>query len=225
MRKLIFSVVIIVTLLLVAEIGVTLLSQKGMERALRNQYGLPPSLEVSINSFPFIVSLIRNHLGELALNWEDVLEYSAEEGVGEYVEYTAMVNLYDVELNMPSLLSGKLEVREISRARARLILDADAISSIMALEGTKISIEGDRMFLEEDGIRTQYKVKVVDLRTLILEPYAHSIGDKGYEENPYPPIKTIEISRLPMNGTLVMASINEGKVLVEISIPGWEGYM
>lgn len=225
MRKAVFALVTVVALLLLAEVGVTLLSQKGMEKALASQYGLPPSLEVSINSFPFIASLIRNHIGELSLAWEGELEYSVEEGVGEDVAYEARVNLSDVELNMPSLLAGRLEVREISRAKSQLILDADALEAILAVPGGSISMEDDRMFLIVEGEKTQYKVKVIGERTLTLEPLALSKGGEGHAGNPYPPVKTVVIYRPPMDGSMVKASIDRGKVVIDISIPGWEGYL
>ena len=133
MRKILFSVIVLLALLLAAEVGVTILSQNGLEKAISSQYELPSSLRVSINSFPFLLSLARNHLAELQLTWEDELDYQVEEGALESMHYSGCVSLYDVELNMPSLLTGKLDVRDVSRMEATMAVDVGLINEACLL--------------------------------------------------------------------------------------------
>ena len=145
MRKLLFSVIILVALLLGAEVGITLLSQHGMEKALSAQYELPSNLEVSINSFPYLISLFRNRLGELQLNWQGELQYGVDEGAAANLPYTCRVNLYDVELNMPSLLTGKLEIRDISRLKALIYLETADINEALGISEGGFFVQDDSL--------------------------------------------------------------------------------
>lgn len=226
MRKLIFALIAVVALLFFLEIGVTLLSQKGMERALRSQYDLPDSLEVSINSFPFIVSLARNHLGELTLDWEGELECTAEEGTAPLVPYQARVDLYDVELNMPSLLTGRLELREISRVKAFIFLDVKSLNEVFSLQDIELAVEGDELYgTTGGGEKAIYKVKVTDADTVTLTAEPASTSGEGFEKNPHVEVKTMRILSLPMGARLQTASVDRGRLRLAISIPSWEGYL
>lgn len=225
MRKIIFSVIFLLALLLLAEVGVTLLSQRGMERALRSQYELPDSLEVSINSFPYIVSLARNHLAEVRLEWSDKLMYQAGEGVLESVDYGGRVSLYDVELNMPSLLTGKLEMRHISRQNSRFFIEIEALNLILGLPQGSLKAENDRLYLSAHGKKAQYKVKVAGDNAIVVEPYLGYMAGTASGIYPDPSLEAIELTSLPMGAVLLNACINSGRVEIEISIPMWEGYL
>ena len=225
MRKILFSVIALLALLLAAEVGVTLLSQHGMERALRAQYELPSNLEVNINSFPYLVSLTRNHLGELQLTWEGELDYALQEGTLESMPYACRVNLYDVELNMPSLLTGKLEIRDISRLKAAISMDTGSLNEALGGIDGGFFIEDDKIFALVAGKKTQYRVKVTGDYTISIEPYASSTTTEGSGSNPDAQVKTVDIVGLPMESTLYTASIDGDKVVLEISIPMWEGYL
>ncbi|MDD3717098.1 MAG: DUF2993 domain-containing protein [Actinomycetota bacterium] len=225
MRKILFSLVLLLALLLAAEVGVTLLSQHGMERALRSQYDLPTSLESSINSFPFLVSLARNHMSEVRLSWSGDLQYQAGEGAVENLVYLGSVVLYDVELNVSSLLKGKLEIRHVSRQKAAISIDAEGLGRACGLRQGALFIANDMIFVEIDGEKTQYKVKVSGDHSLTLEPYGASSVGTGLGSNPYAEVKTIVFDALPLGATLLNASVNRDRVQIEMSIPMWEGYL
>ena len=225
MRKLLFSAIILVALLLGAEVGVTLLSQHGMEKALSAQYELPSSLEVSINSFPYLISLFRNHLGELQLSWDGELQYGVEEGAAANMPYAGRVNLYDVELNMPSLLTAKLEIRNISRLKAFIYLETNDINEALGISNGGFFVQDDRVFLLADGEKTQYRVKVTDDHSLSLEPmmgYTHT--EASSTNNEYR-VETVVFKGFPMEAKLSYASIDGDRVVLSISIPMWEGYL
>lgn len=225
MRKIMFSVIILVALILAVEVGITLLSQHGMEKALSAQYELPSSLQVSINSFPYLVSLFRNHLGELQLSWQGELQYGVEEGAAANMPYACRVNLYDVELNMPSLLTGKLEIRNISRLKAFIYLETADINEALGISTGGFFVHDDVVFLLADGEKTQYKVKVTDDNTLSLEPimdYMHTGGSPADNEHR---VETVVFMSLPMDAKLSYASIEGERVVLSISIPVWEGYL
>lgn len=225
MRRILFSAIVLIALLLAVEVGITLLSQRGMEKALSSQYELPPSLEVSINSFPYLVSLFRNHLGELQLNWEGAVKYGTEEGSAEILPYKGRVNLYDVELKMTSLLTGKLEIRDISRLKAYLYLDIEDLNAALAVPEKGFFIEDGRLFTVIDGVKTQARIKVTDESTVAIAPISVSITGEGLPVNGESEVKTIRFYGLPMGSQLTLASIEGTGVVLEISIPMWEGYL
>ncbi len=225
MRKLLFVAITLLALLLAAEVGVTLLSQYGMERALRSQYDLPPNLEVNINSFPYLLSLGRNHLGELQLDWEGEVEYSVEEGALESMLYTCRVNLYDVELKMASLLTGKLEIRDISRLKAVIGIDLSDLNQALALPGGGFFVEDGRLYAAVEGKKTQYKVKASGENTLAIEPADSSSGTTGSQADLDVTVETVELSGLPMDCELDAARMDGERIMIEISIPSWEGYL
>ncbi|RJP31248.1 MAG: DUF2993 domain-containing protein [Actinobacteria bacterium] len=225
MRKILFGVIVLLALLLAAEVGITLLSQHGMERALSSQYGLPSGLEVSINSFPYLISLARNHLGELQLTWEGELQYGVEEGAAAQIPYAGRVNLYDVELNMPSLLSGKLEIRDISRLKSSISLAIGDINQALGMPDEGFFVEDERLYMLSDGEKVQYKVKVIDEDTLSFVPVAVSTTAEGSSANDLYQVETILFYGLPMRSCIDLASVDGDRVVLEISIPMWEGYL
>jgi hypothetical protein len=225
LRKILFSAMALIVLLLAAEVGVTLLSQHGMEKALRSQYELPESLEVSINSFPFLLSLARNHLGELQLSWDGELGYSPEEGRTEYMPYVGRVNLYDVKISMPLLLRGRLEIRDISRVKAEISIDDDAINEVFGSPGDGFLIDDDKIYRIKGGEKIQYKVKTSKGTTLVIEPLNGYISDSGFTENTEEELQEVKLNGFPLEAKLHNASVRDGKVVLEISIPMWEGYL
>lgn len=225
MRKILFTVVILLALLLAAEVGVTLLSQHGMERALRSQYELPASLEVSINSFPYLISLARNHVSELQLAWDGELPYQAGEGALASVPYAGSVNIYDVELNMPSLLTGKLEMRNISRRKAAIVIGISDLGRALGLPDGSLSVEEGGLFVTEGGKKTQYMVKVSGDNEVSIEPFEGYMDSKDTGQNPDPGVYTVAFPSLPLDAELLNAGMEGGEVVIEMSIPMWEGYL
>jgi hypothetical protein len=229
LRKILFTLIILLALLLAAEMVVTFLSQRGMEKAIGSQYELPSSLKVSINSFPLILSLARNHMNELRLAWEGNLSCSYGEGVEEETAYKAQVDLYDVELEMPSLLGGRLEIREISRIKAEIFLDEAAVNEIIGDYIGPVLIDDGDIYFVQDGEKVRYKVKVVDGRTLAFYPQSDYINDSGSIDEAHPAleavVKEVSLEGLPLDSELEKASSDRGMVILEISVPIWEGYM
>ena len=225
MRKIVFSIIVLLALLLAAEVGVTILSQNGLEKAIRSQYELPDSLKVSINSFPFLLSLARNHLAELQLTWEDELDYGVEEGTLESMHYLGCVNLYDVELNMPSLLRGKLEVRDVSRIKATLGVDIAWVNDSLGLGEDGFYAEEGRLYRGEGDEKVRFKVKVTGSDTLTVEPYREYMSGEGLPQNPYVEVYTVVFGLLPLSAELENASLDGSNVVLNISIPMWEGYL
>lgn len=229
MRKILFALVLLLALLLAAEMVVTFLSQRGMEKAISSQYELPSSLKVSINSFPLILSLARNHMGELRLAWEGNLSCQCGEGEEMKPAYSAQVNLYDVELEMPSLLGGRLEIREISRIKAEIFLDETSINEIAGDYIGPVLIDDGDIYFVQDGEKVRYKVKVLDNRTLSFYPHSGYTGDSGSHDEAHPTLESgmteVRLEGLPLDSRLEKASSDRGMLILEISIPMWEGYM
>ncbi len=225
MRKILFAVVLVLALLLAAEVGVTLLSQHGMERALRSQYELPASLEVSINSFPYLASLVRNHISELQLAWEGDLQYQAGEGTLASMPYAGIVNLYDVELNMPSLLKAKLEVSKVSRRKAAIAIDVADLNRAIGLRGGALRVDEGLLFVVEGERKTQYVVKVSDDNALALQPFTGYTDSRDSGQNPDAEVYTLVFTSLPLDAELLNARVEGEEVILDMSIPSWEGYL
>ncbi len=225
MRKLLFGAILILALLLAAEVGITLLSQHGMERALSAQYELPPSLTVSINSFPYLISLARNHLAELQLVWDAELQYQASEGAVADIPYAGRLNMYDVELNMTSLLKGRLEIRNISRLKAFIYLEVKDLNEALGISDGGFFIEDERVFTFAGGEKAQYRVKVTGQFTLSLVPLNAYMQTQALPANNEYQVQTVVFMSLPMESELSYASIEGDKVVLAISIPMWEGYL
>lgn len=228
MRRFLFTLVILLGLLLGAEISLTFLCQKGMQRALSRQYGLPSNVEASISAFPFILSLARNHLGELRFSWQGQCSLASAAGVGE-VSYSCVAYLYDVELSMPSLLRGRLRIDSLSRMQAYLELEAREITSLLGigiLSGT-----GDEGVIETlmDGILYQYKVKVSGEHefslAVVMGTRPGESGTAEYKPTVEGRVILVEMSGMPMEAKLKRASLKGEKIELEVSFPEWEGFL
>jgi LmeA-like phospholipid-binding len=229
LRKLLFSLVFLLALLLAVEIGVTILSERGVEKVMSSQYGLPSNLKVSINSFPLTMSLVRNHLGEIRLSWEDELTFMSSNGTETRAPYYGKVVVYDVELNMTSLLKGHLEIRKISHLETSISFDESSINSAFGRENGSFKVEDGHIYEDYYGLKIQYKVKVVDGNTISIEPFLGSTNDEDSPENPQSVVHyasfTIRIPGLPLNAKLESVSSEGNRVILSISIPMWEGYL
>ena len=225
MRKILFTIVTLLILLLAVEVGMTLLSQHGMERALRSQYELPPSLEVNINSFPYLLSLARNHMGEVRMSWKGGLQYEVDDGALESMPYEGTVDLYDVELDMPSLLRGRLEMRHISRQEATISIALESLNQALFMSGCSLEIENDKLYAWLDGEKTRCMVKVCGDNSLEISPYGAFTDSSGSYQDSDVGVETLEFDALPMGSILLNASTDRDTIVLEISIPMWEGYL
>jgi hypothetical protein len=135
------------------------------------------------------------------------------------------VNLYDVEISMPALLRGRLEVRNISRIKAEISIDNDALNELFGSPGNGFLIDNDKIYRIEGGEKTQYKIKTLGDTGLVIEPFYGYTGDSGFRENTELELQEVELNGFPLGAILENASVRDGRVVFEISIPMWEGYL
>ncbi|NPV58331.1 MAG: hypothetical protein HPY75_01560 [Actinobacteria bacterium] len=224
MRKILFLTAMLIALLLAVEVGMTMLSQRGLAMALRGRYGLPEKLEARISSFPLLVSLVRNHLSELQLRWSGELAMDFD-GSRDRVPYEGSARIYDAELDIPALLRGRLEFKSISRIEAAVAFEKDAVAMMMGVEERCLAFEDGRICVTEGGTKHKYRVKVLGERAIGLEEITDSCGGKGSSYESKPCIETFEFNDIPMEGFFRTASVSGDRLSIEISIPMWEGYL
>jgi hypothetical protein len=229
LRRILFSVIILLALLLAFEVAVTILSERGIQKGLESQYGLPNDLKVSINSFPLTLSLIRNHLGQLKMTWEDQARTVTGDGHETDTPYYGQINLYDVELNMPALLRTRIEIRKISYIKAAMIIDAQGLNKAFSLPGDDLIVDQGEIYRKNSYPKVQYKVEVLKGDTLSLVPISSSIENSGSSQDSQsaiePPLAFATFSNLPLQTKLESASVEGAMIVIDVSIPMWEGYI
>jgi LmeA-like phospholipid-binding len=229
LRKILFSAVILLALVLAFEVGVTVLSERGLQKALETQYGMPGSLKVSINSFPLTLSLIRNHIGQLKLTWEGQTVVTNLDAQESGLTYYGQVNLYDVELDMPALIRTRIEIRQISHIDASIIFDEQALNASFNLPDGSLVIDQNKIYLKNSNPQIQYKLKVSNGNSISLDPSSGSIGDSDSFQNPQsgvePDFATVALGKLPMEARPQSASVEANRVIIAVSIPIWEAYI
>jgi hypothetical protein len=227
--KLIYVIVIALVLLLAAEMGVTLFAEHGAERVLQSQYGMPPNLKVSINSFPLLVSLMRNHLGEIRITWNDDLYMFSSLGGETALPYLGQAVVDDVELDMPSLLRGRLDIKKISRIKAVISVEEASINQVFGNQNMIIDIQDGSLFVTYKGLKIQYEVKVADDNSLAVTPFPASTNGGDSAINPQsevqPPSLVIKAYALPLDSKVESVRLEGDKFIMGISIPMWEGYL
>jgi len=224
LRRILFTLAVLIALLLAVEVGLTMLSQRGLALALRGRYGLPRDLEARISSFPLLMSLARNHLAELQLSWSGTLTM-VHDGSEEEIPCSGSARLYDIELDLSSLLMGKLELRSISRLEAALSLDREAVARMLERGKDEVTLEEGRVCLLEGGAKRKLRVKVVDENAVALEESAPSTGGSGSGNVYQPSVYTFDFNAVPLEAEFRTASVTGERLRIEISIPMWEGYL
>jgi hypothetical protein len=216
-------------LLLSFEAGVTVLSERGIQKALKSQYGMPDNIKVSVNSFPLTVSLVRNHLGQVKITWQAQAMMTTQDGKETDSDYFGQINLYDVELDMPALIRTSLAIRQISRVKAAIILDQENLDSALGLEPGSLSISDGHLQEAKSNPKLEYKVKVSGGDTISLEPLSGYSGDSDSPKNPQSAVQqasaTINADELPLQASFQSASIEGDYLVIDIAIPIWEGYI
>jgi len=229
LRKIVFMVAIFLAFLLIVEMGVTLLGEQALKKALRSQYGLPSNLKVSINSFPLTLSLIRNHFGEVRIVWENDLAFMVSGSASTNAPYSGQVVVYDIELNITALMRGRIDIRRISRIKASVVFDEASINMAFGLNDQGLKIKDGEIFSDFGSVKTKYKVKASTDNTLVVEPQVGSSDGGDSAENPklgvYIPPLEMKLYALPFDARLENVVVREDKVYLEISIPSWEGYL
>lgn len=232
MRRFLYVMVALLVLALVAEFTLTVLAQRGMKKSLSRRYGLPPDIDVAIGAFPFIISLARKHLGELRLSWdgECLLSHRGRESA---VAYRCVVYLYDVEIDAASLMRGDMKLHSATRVEAYIELPMREVAAFLGI-GDVASTEEGRLASAgvEDGehpYELHYAVRVVGEDAIAFfdiggkegfaEDGAVSEGELDTEE------MRVSIHGLPLKTKTKSASLEGEKLVVEISISEWEGYL
>ncbi len=228
MRRLLYVLVLLAALLLGAEVALTFLSQWGMGRALSAQYGLPQDTEVRINSFPFLVSVMRNHLGEVRFYWNGILIF--RKGFDEkHMAYEGEAILRDVGLSMSAVIRGKLEIESISSAKITVSLNMEDIAAFLDEGGRETGSDDVTVAREADAGEDNYQVKVLDENHICLYPSKPST--LNLDEKPSDEAKDegsgicLEISGLPLDGFLKTASLDGKKLILQLGVPLWFGYL
>ncbi len=225
LRRMLYAAIALLVLMLGAEISLTLLSQRGLERALTTQYGLPPDTDVNISSFPFLMSFMRGRISELRISWNEECMLSSRDSrnpVG--CRYT--VFLHDVSLSLPSLFRGEFRLSSLSRMKASMEVDASLLVKAVNL-GDLVSItDKDGITVSVGGIQHQYKVKITGSRDGVFYHREGSSGtvegENGAEGGLEPDVVMFTVQNPSLGADLKSASICGSSVVFELSIPEWE---
>lgn len=227
MRRILVVTAVLLALALGLEMSVTYLAQRGMEKALERQYNLNEGLRVRINSFPFIISLIKNRIRDLRLEWNGDLYLSTSQTT--YPVFSSCVlRMNDVELDMSAILQGRLEIRSLSRSNSEFRIPLADLEPI---------IGGVSLFSYEDGTigaeisQVKFKIEVYisgDNRLTFL-PVLVSSGTSGKTGNIESYIKgletTVSVEGFPMRFVLLAAWVEGDNLLVKVDVKEWEGYL
>ncbi|MBC7247741.1 MAG: DUF2993 domain-containing protein [Actinobacteria bacterium] len=228
MRRVLYLLVTLLALALLAEVALTVLVQRGMERALARRYGLPDDLEVAVGAFPFLVSLARERIGELRLSWrgECLLSHAGGESA---VTYHCVAYLYDVEVSFASLLRGDLQMRSLSRVDAHLDIPLTEAATLLGVDDVTVTGDGGLLVTSAEGGERRYGVRVIGDDGIAFSTDIDSGGPGGVSSEPVPQAQggepNFRLSGLPMEAKAVSATIDGDRIVIEISIPEWVSYL
>lgn len=227
LRRFLYALIFLTVVLLGAEVSLTLLSQWGMGKALSTQYGLPPHTLVRINSFPFLVSLMRNHLGEVRFFWDGVLVCAS--GADELrIGYEGEAVLRDVELRMSSIIRGNLDIVSISSAKVTVSMSFDDMA-VLFHEVGRDAESGDKAAGANYASESNYQVKILDEHHIYLYRSEASTLNLDIAEKGETRIKEVgiqaELKDLPLGAFLKTASMDGEKLVLHLGVPGWQGYL
>lgn len=227
LRKLLIILAILGAMALGVESALTYLAQRGMEEALERQYGLEEGLKVAINSFPFVVSLSRNHIRELRLEWEGEIHFVSGE-LDYSLPCSLEIRMQDVELDMPSVLRGRLVIRSLSHLRSRLLI---AIAELDPLLGVGVAVPGSRegsSYTTTGGVVFEYKVEIYGENSVGFTPIISSTQAQRILAQGQPSIegmaKIYNIEGIPLRFSLLSAVLRDGFLELNLDIKEWEEY-
>ncbi|MBC7254043.1 MAG: hypothetical protein H5T72_08755 [Actinobacteria bacterium] len=227
LRRVLLILAAIGALALGLETAVTYLVQRGMEEALKRQYGLPEDLRARINSFPLVLSLARNRIRDLRLEWAGEASFRSEEG-STSVPYGCELRLCDMELDMPAVLQGRLEIRSLSRLLSSLSFELPELCPLLGV--SFISDDGSGFIIAGRGTEeVKYEVHVSGSREIEFRPLSSLMNSSGLPKNYEPVIeglrKTFILEGFPLEITLLTVEVEEGKLSMRMRVDEWEGYL
>lgn len=228
LRRVLFAACLLGVLVLGLETGLAYLSQRGMEEALERQYEWEDGLRVSINSFPLTVSLLRNHIRELRLDWSG--EFSLASGESEHRLPCALdIRMYDVELDMPAILRGRLYIRSLSRVTARMEV---RLVDLGPLLGGKVYLPADPdgcIYVLREGNEYKYQVKVKNYEELCFIYEGISTLGSGLSSEPEGLVKgfneCFQLKGLPVRFSLLTVEVDGDSLVMTLRVEEWRDYL
>ncbi|MGQ9757635.1 MAG: LmeA family phospholipid-binding protein [Actinomycetota bacterium] len=224
LRKLLVILAILGAMVLGAETALTYLAQRGMEEAFEKQYGLEEDLRVAINSFPFIVSLARNHIRELRLEWRGEIHFVSGD-VDHPLPCSLEISMQDVELDMPSVLRGRLVIRSLSYLSSRLLI---GIADLVPLLGGGIAVPGGvegSSYMATGEVDFEYKVEIYGDKSICFTPIMASTQAQRLPSKDQPSIegmaKIYSLEGIPLRFSLLSAVLRGGFLDLKLDIKEW----
>jgi hypothetical protein len=184
--------------------------------------------DAAVGAFPFLVSLARGRIGELRLSWwgECLLSHAGGESA---VTYRCVAYLYDVEVSFPSLLRGDLQMRSLSRVDAHLELPLAEAAHLLGVRDVAVTGDGGFLATGADGVERRYGVRVMGDDGIAFSTDAALESPGGGSAGPVPQVEGGEIRLrlygLPLEARAVSATVDGERMVIEVSIPEWEGYL
>ncbi len=213
-KRLLVVVILLLTLLLAAEIGLTLAAQKGLAVYLRDRFSLDKEPSVSISSFPITVNALRGRVNSTRVRIASTVPATSLAGLPTALPYELTFDVTDARFSLSDLLSGHLKLKSVSRLDASLALTQESLSSFLAGSGVKVSLQGDVLSVTPDGspgLGIECKVYVYDSSTLALEPRS---GSAAFPANLVASgtslLVKLPVQALPMRPSLLSATVSGG---------------
>lgn len=227
MRRILLALTVTLALALGLETAVTYLAQRGMEKALGRQYGLQDGLRVRINSFPLVVSLAKNRIRDLRLEWSGDLLLSSADFTYPISSHCEL-RMNDVGLNMAAILGGRLEIRSLSRLSSTFRIPLAALEPILG--GVPCHCEADGSIgVEISGSIFKCKVYVSGEDRLTFRFSHMYTPTSGRVNESKPDIEgsevTVAVEGFPMRFALLSASAEGDDLVVKVYVEEWEGYL
>ncbi len=213
-KRLLVVVILLLTLLLAAEIGLTLAAQKGLAVYLRDRFSLDKEPSVSISSFPITVNALRGRVNSTRVRIASTVPATSLAGLPTTLPYELTFDVTDARFSLSDLLSGHLKLKSVSRLDASLALTQDSLNSFLAGSSVKVSLQGDVLSVTPDAspsLGIECKVYVYDSSTLALEPRS---GSTGFPTNLVASgtslLVKLPVQALPMRPSLLSAAVSGG---------------
>ncbi len=218
-KRLIIVLIILMTLLLAAEIGLTLAAQKGLAVYLRNRFSLLREPSVSISGFPLTVNALRGRVNSTRVIIRESVAAHNLAGVTLDMPYELTFDAMDARFSLSDLLSGHLKLTSVGGLQGGLTLTQHAMSAFVAGSGWGIVLEGNNLYVVPDAqpsSRIECKVYVHDSSTLALEPRSSSAFfpsdlTSGTENL----LLRLPLASLPLHPILLSAEVAEGNLTLK----------
>ncbi len=218
-KRIFIVIIILLTLLLIAEFGLTVAAQKGLAVYLRNRFSLAKEPSVSISSFPITVSAVRGRVNSTRVRISSSASITSLAGLPAQLPYELTFDATDARFSLADLVSGHLKLQSVSRLESSLQLAQEALNSILTGAGWSVILEGDVLAVQSDsnpGLRIECKVYVYDSSTVALEPRS---GSTSFPVSLVPAgeslLLRLPVQGLPMHPALLSAEIEGGSLTLK----------